>query len=88
MSYQYAEEKPAIFTEQGQRMFLKIRDKIDLLLKTSGAVRMEEIILGVCGSSWPMMACVDRMVELGEIRELTKPKECAGQHRVFVSTRF
>jgi hypothetical protein len=33
-----------------------------------------------------MMACVDRLVELGEIREIT-PRHTAGQDRIFVSAK-
>jgi len=68
-------------------MFLKVRDTVKHLLKEAGAVRMEEAISGVTGDSWQMLACVDRLVELGEIMELRYPSgEPAGQHRVFVST--
>jgi hypothetical protein len=30
-----------------------------------------------------MLACVDRLVELGEIREVTQPNTVAGQDRIF-----
>lgn len=82
--YKYAECRPRIFTEEGQRMFLQIRDKTHELLKLAGAVRMQEIICKVSGSTWDMLACVDRLVELGEIREITAGP-VAGQNRVFVS---
>lgn len=82
--YCYETEKPEIFTEDGQKMFLGIRDNVNRLLKQAGAVRMQEAISGQTGSSWSMLACVDRLVELGEIKEITSPNT-AGQHRVFVS---
>lgn len=81
--YIYETQKQNIFTEEGQRMFLSIRDNINLLLKKSGAVRMQEAIMCATGNSWDMLACVDRMVELGEIREITN-KNVAAQYRVFV----
>ena len=81
--YSYEEEKPGIFTEEGQALFLAIRDNVKRLLTLSGAVRMQEAISGNCGSSWQMLACVDRLVELGEISEITD--KVAGQHRVFVA---
>ena len=83
--YNYQEIKPSLFTEQGQVMFLKVRDNVQELLKTAGAVRMQEAISGCTGSSWDMLACVDRLVELKEIREITGD-DVAGQHRVFVAT--
>lgn len=82
--YNYQSERAAIFTEDGQKMFLSIRDNVQRLLKTAGAVRMQEAIAGQTGSSWQMLACVDRLVELNEIREITAPG-VAGQWRVFVS---
>lgn len=82
--YSYQAEKSKIFTEDGQETFLKIRDKVHKLLKLSGAVMMENVVHGLTGSNWLHIACVDRLVELKEIREVTKIG-VAGQHRVFVS---
>lgn len=84
--YNYTELRNRIFTDEGQRMFLAIRDKTHELLKRSGAARMQEIMHGASGSTWDIMACVDRLVELGEIRELAQDL-VPGQHRVFVSKR-
>ncbi len=65
-------------------MFIKIRDKAQTLLKTAGAFTMGKVIIGCGGGdSWDMLACVDRLVELGEIREVTSGN-VAGQDRVFV----
>ena len=83
MSYDYWVERDKLFSNEGQRMFLQIRDRVQRLLKNAGAVRMQEATVGFSGSSWDMLACLDRMVELGELRELTD--DVAGQHRVFVS---
>ena len=85
MVYSYTAERPFVFTEEGQVMFLKIRDKTKALFEQAGAARCQEIISGVCGSSWSMLACVDRLVELGEMREVTAADSVAGQHRVFVA---
>lgn len=84
--YNYQKEKPGIFSEDGQKMFLRIRDKANALLKTAGCFRMQEVISGATGSSWQMLACVDRMVELGEIVEVTDPVKAVGQYRIF--TRY
>lgn len=83
--YNYEEEKKEVFTERGQVMFLKIRDTVQALIKKAGCVRMQEAIGEVTGSSWTMLACVDRLVELGELREIPQD-DCAG-HRIFVSAR-
>lgn len=81
--YDYGTQKQDIFTEEGQILFLRIRDKVKRLLNTAGAARMFEIIQGETGDSWQMLACVDRLVDLGEIREITNSK-VAGQYRVFI----
>lgn len=88
MSYNYAEQKSKIFTEQGQVVFLSIRDNVQKLLKTSGAIRMDEAVACISGDSWAKMACVDRLVELKEIREVTNSNNVAGQHRVFVGFNY
>ena len=81
--YVYKDEKINIFSETGQVMFLKIRDRVNYLLKESGSFMMQNAIQGSGGSSWFQLACVDRLVELDEIEEL-KCGDVAGQHRVFV----
>lgn len=84
MAYSYEQEKPKIFTADGLQMLLKIRDNVGKLLDRAGAVRLQEAIKGTTGDSWTMLACIDLMVELGEIREITVPGDVAGQHRVFI----
>lgn len=81
--YNYAETREKIFSDKGQIMFLAIRDKANALLAKSGAVRMQELISGISGDSWMMLACVDRLVELGELCEIPQ-SSCAGQFRIFV----
>lgn len=85
--YAYQKQKDYLFTDEGQRLFLEIRDRTLNMLAQAGAVDMQHSAFGshVSGDSWEMMACLDRMVELGEIRELPQPN-CPGQWRVFVLT--
>ena len=84
MSYSYEEMRPEVFTDNGQKMFLKIRDRAHKLLNESGTCQLGSMISGCTGDSWTMIACVDRMVELGEIKEIPNPFSGAGQHRIFV----
>lgn len=84
--YEYSKVKPNILTDDGQRMFLRVRDFVYKQLHVGGAVRMQEAMSAAgSGDSWDMLACVDRLVELGEIREVTQLGTVAGQHRVFVA---
>lgn len=82
--YKYETEKPNLFTEQGQEMFLAIRDKSKKLLEQAGSFTMEKVISGQSGSVWQMLACVDRLVEIGEIKEVTDKNNVAAQNRVFI----
>jgi hypothetical protein len=86
MMYNYEVEKHKIFTDEGQRNFLKVRDCARKHLNTAGAFMLTYAWddLG-CHDTWESMAYVDRMVELGEIREITKAG-VSGQYRVFVRT--
>ncbi len=84
MPYSYATERDSLFTDEGQRLFLKIRDQVNHHLKESGAVRGDKAAAGMAGSSWQMLACLDRLVEIGELKRLSPP-DVYGQHQVYVS---
>ena len=79
MSYDYATERPSLFSEEGQVRFIRVRDKVLAALRLAGAFRLQELSI----AGWEDMACVDRMVELGELVELKR--ECWGQFRVFTT---
>ena len=87
--YNYEEEREKLFTDKGQRLFIAIRDQVKRMLKISGAVTMSKAIelpegIG-CASNWESMACVDRMVELEELKEI--PTTGFYQHRIFISSK-
>lgn len=82
--YKYQEQKAKIFTEEGSVMFTKIRDHVKTILRQSGAITMEAAISVTGGDSWMQMACVDRLVETGEVKELVIVGHTPGQYRVFV----
>lgn len=85
MSYKYEEIKPRIFEEDNQVLFLKIRDQVKAALAKTGAFRLgDTVLMHNCGDSWTMLACVDRLVELKEIREVTNGN-CAAQERIFTT---
>lgn len=85
--YSYVAERAELFTDEGQRMFLKVRDESKRLLKLAGAVTCERLMAAAgSGSSWTMLACVDRLVELGELRRVTPRGTVATQDEVFTGT--
>ncbi len=88
MSYNYETEKPYILTDEGQREFLKARDWVKEILETAGAFQMGHFMSNgpLSGESWKMLAMIDRLVELGELRE-TLYADCAAQHRVFIASK-
>lgn len=81
--YDYSKSKPELFTEEGSRNFLRVRDRAMKLLAEAGAFSLLKATQDVSGDSYTQLMYVDRLVELGEIREITGPN-VAGQHRVFV----
>jgi hypothetical protein len=86
MAYNYTTQRSYIFTEQGQVDFLKIRDAAKKMLKECGAFReMELLSKAGGGDSWDHMACIDRLVELGEIQRL--PRECWRQYSVYTTNK-
>jgi len=88
--YVYETERTKLFTDDGQRLFIGVRDQVKRLIAQAGAVRMQEAMAlprGIgAADGWTLLACVDRLVELGELREI-KQANVAGQHRVFVENR-
>ena len=81
--YDYEKEKKYLFTDEGQRHFLFIRDLVKGFLKTSGAFEINKAMqLGPAGASttWEMLACIDRLVEIGEIREISKNENIPGRY--------
>jgi hypothetical protein len=86
MGYAYADHKAWVFSEPGQVMFLEIRDKADELLAKTGAVLCQHLMCST-GDSWHMLACIDRLVELGELVAVSNPVSGAGQHRIYVRSK-
>lgn len=84
MSYAYILERERLFTEEGARILLGVRTKVQRLLHEAGAVRSQEAMSGITGDVWLMLAALDYLVEAGEIREVTD-STVWGQHRVFVA---
>ena len=71
--YNYEVEKESLLaSDSGVKMFLKINNTAMETIKRCGVVYMSDAIAGNYGSTWKMFACIDRLVELGEIREITQ----------------
>jgi hypothetical protein len=85
--YDYATQRPFVFTEEGQRTFLKVRDEAQRLCQLAGAVSCSHLMdaaAGSTGDSWDRLACIDRLVEIKELRRLTPVGSCSTSNEVFV----
>ena len=81
MTYAYKTQREHLFTDEGQRMFLQIRDNAIRLLRQAGAFQADKAWFRVPGDSWTQIACLDRMVELGEI--VCVWDKGPAQHRIY-----
>ncbi len=82
--YKYEIEKPKIFTEDGTKMLIQIRDKAKELIKLAGVVQSDKL-MKISGNTWTMLACMDYLVENKELLEIPNTFSKAGQHRVFTN---
>ena len=85
MSYSYHKERQEVFTEHGQVMFLRIRDGVKKALAETGALTVETAMdFAGGGSTFTMLACIDRLKELGEIEILQRNGQLS-QYNVIVA---
>lgn len=82
MPYEYQTERPKLFTEEGQVALLSVRDQAASLIAKSGAFQLNKIRLS--GDSWFMLACIDRLVELKELRCIG-PENVISQNKVYTA---
>lgn len=83
MSYSYQTERPYVFTEPGVADLIKIRDNVKRLCDLAGCVRTDKALAALTGDSWNHLACLDYLIERGDIRCITG-RDLAAQHQVFV----
>lgn len=83
MPYSYQEEREKLFTDEGQKLLLEIRDRTFRLIDMAGAVSVDKAIAGSSGEAWKMLACLDRLVEIGDIYEVERKHPVRGQYRIF-----
>lgn len=66
-SYNYAEQKKRLCTEENIGMILKIRDRARRLLNESGAFSLEMLFHNMTGESWLKLAAVELLAERKEL---------------------
>jgi hypothetical protein len=74
MPYNYQRERRKLLTDDGQRALLRISDEARRLLAEKPAFWLEELLgkASLRGDAWFQLALVDRLVELGEIKEVKR----------------
>ena len=84
IAYNYQIEKLNLQTEYGRMVFQKVRDNVKWLISQSGAVMMKDAIKETGGDSWRSYACIDKLIEIGEIAEIEQGK-IINEHRIFIA---
>lgn len=85
MSFDIAEYRDWLASEAGQKMLFKGDDLARALSKTSGVFMAEAFFqrLTGAGDNWNQLAVLDRLVELGRIREVKQAGPVATQDRIY-----
>ena len=83
--YKYEDEKSRLFTDEGQRVLFKVRDNFKELETVSGAIKASKLMAQTTnyGDTYLFLACMDRLVEIGEIKEITD-SETIAQNKVYI----
>lgn len=86
MGYSYEHEKSVLFTEKGSQAFLDVRDEVRSVLAVAGAFRPNELAKSLAHiESRIVLLSIDRMLELGELREVGSEGEAGRSiYRVLV----
>jgi hypothetical protein len=74
MPYNYQRERRKLLTNEGQKALLRISDEARRLLEEKRVFWLEELLgkASLRGDAWFQLALVDRLVELGEIKEVKR----------------
>lgn len=86
MAYNYRSERHVVFTEEGIAAVMAIRDFVLKAINDTGAVTAGKAMnhaKGLC-ASWEMMACVDYLIERGDVRVHGPDDTISWQNRVLV----
>jgi hypothetical protein len=74
MPYNYQRERRKLLTNEGQKALLRISDEARRMLEEKPVFWLEELLekASLRGDAWFQLALVDRLVELGEIKEVKR----------------
>ena len=74
MPYDYQQERQKILTDEGQKALLRMNREATQLLDVRPVFWLEELLrkASLPGDAWFQLALVDRLVELGQFREVKR----------------
>lgn len=81
--YDYESMKPKLFTEEGFRVLLKVKENADRMSEIAGCATVDKLMSSVTGDSWLMLAAIDFLEEKGYLRKVSSSG--ATQHHVYRS---
>ena len=85
MSYDYEIEKRKLFTEDGLKEYTKMRDQIKRILDDTGAFAFYG--LKNTGDAWFTQACLDYMIQQGELVCLRGEQSAWLQFQVYATPK-
>ena len=83
MPYKYEDLRPEFFTPRGNETLEKVRINVATQLMHGSQLTAHAAVNGLLGDNWLAHACLDRLVELGELVEVITPPQTWGQNRIF-----
>jgi hypothetical protein len=84
LKYDYLEIKPQLFEEHNQKQFLRVRDWINKSLDKTGAFQLQRATEQNYGDCWITIASIDRLQEIGEIKEVKQTENVLYSERIFI----
>ena len=86
MSYKYSIERSKIFTEKGLKDYQRVRDKVLIILKETGAFAFYGL-KNVGVDWWFTQTCLDYMIEQGELICLRDEIKAWMQFQIYASPK-
>jgi hypothetical protein len=86
--YHYKTERKFIFTEDGQKDLKAVRTIANALINITGCFKVGKLNDALGSMTWSNLACVDYLVETGELFEITDKNIVTCQQRIFTNSTY
>lgn len=81
--YNYSEQRPYVFTEEGQNDLFTVLKRIEFLKTHTEISFSDNLIKNLLGESWNHLAIIDYLEEKGIIKEIKLKDTPYLQNRIF-----